>query len=341
MCAGNVRIYPNSDVRSSALVTALIPDSGSLPERPITVDQTHESVVVGERFVVKWLREPIPDHPAPVLLAHLAQVGFTGTPALQGALSGPDGLRALVTEYLPGASDGWEWCVDDLLAGEQGFPARLGALAAGLHAALATPSAVLPVPVTHADGAARAAWSAGAAELLSELNDAWLLSRARQLRAALELPAEVAGTPLIRVHGDLHVGQILRAGNKLAVIDFDGNPAVQHEPMQAAARDVAQLMMSLEHVAAIAARRLVGLEPDPDLIVDITPGRGLDISKARSDFLSAYRNVLAEHGMSHLLDERLIPAFEIEQELRELRYASQFLPRWRYAPMAALRRRFP
>jgi hypothetical protein len=45
--------------------------------------------------------------------------------------------------------------------------------------------------------------------------------------------------------------------------------------------------------------------------------------------------------MSHLLDERLIPAFEIEQELRELRYASQFLPRWRYAPMAALRRRFP
>jgi maltokinase len=327
------------------LVAALIPDSGSLPERPITVDQTHESVVVGERFVVKWLREPVPDHPAPVLLAHLAQVGFTGTPALQGALSGSDGLRALVTEYLPGASDGWEWCVDDLLAGEQGFPARLGALAAGLHAALATPSAVLPVPVTHADGAARAAWSASAAELLSELNDAWLLSRARQLRAALELPAEVAGTPLIRVHGDLHVGQILRAGNKLAVIDFDGNPAVQHEPMQAAARDVAQLMMSLEHVAAIAARRLVGLEPDPDLIVDITPGHRPDISgfvpKARADFLSAYRNVLAEHGMSHLLDERLIPAFEIEQELRELRYASQFLPRWRYAPMAALRRRFP
>jgi len=331
------------------LVTALIPDAGSLPERPITVDQTHESVVVGERFVVKWLREPVPDHPAPVLLAHLAQVGFAGTPALKGTLSGPDGLRALVTEYLPGASDGWEWCVEDLLAGEQGFPARLGALAAALHAALATSSAVLPVPVTHADGTARRTWSASAADLLSELNDAWLLSRAPQFRAALELPAEVAGTPLIRVHGDLHVGQVLRAGDKLAVIDFDGNPAVQHEPMQPAARDVAQLMMSLEHVAAIVARRSAGLEPDPGLVVDITPspapGRWPDISgfvtKARSDFLSAYRNVLAEHGMSHLLDERLIPAFEIEQELRELRYAGQFLPRWRYAPMAALRRRFP
>jgi maltokinase len=314
------------------LVTALIPDAGSLPERPITVDQTHESVVVGERFVVKWLREPVPDHPAPVLLAHLAQVGFTGTPALQGALSGPDGLRALVTEYLPGASDGWEWCVDTVLAGnglpsEQGFPARLGALAAGLHAALATPSAVLPVPVTHADEAARAAWSAGAAELLSELNDAWLLSRAPRFRAALELPAEVAGTPLIRVHGDLHVGQILRAGNKLAVIDFDGNPAVQHEPMQPAARDVAQLMMSLEHVAAVAERR--GQVPDGW------------IESARDGFLAAYRSVLAERGLSHLLDERLLPAFEMEQELRELRYADRFLPRWRYAPMSVLRRRFP
>ena len=61
---------------------ALSPDLGPLPERPVTVDQTHESVVVGERYVVKWLREPVPDHPAPVMLAHLAQTGFTGTAAL-------------------------------------------------------------------------------------------------------------------------------------------------------------------------------------------------------------------------------------------------------------------
>jgi maltokinase len=308
------------------LVAALIPDSGMLPERPITVDQTHESVIVGERFVVKWLREPVPDHPAPVLLAHLAQVGFTGTPPLAGALSGPGGLQALVTEYLPGATDGWEWCVEDLRTGDSAFPARLGALAARLHAALATPSAVLPEPVIPAPAGARRTWSANAIALLSNLDDAWLISQAPRFRAALELP-EVTGTPLIRVHGDLHVGQILRAGNTLAVIDFDGNPVVQDEPMQPAARDVAQLMMSLEHVAAIAERR--GFLPSGW------------IEPARAEFLTAYRAVLASRGLTHILDERLLPAFEMEAELRELRYASRFLPRWLYAPMTVLHQRFP
>jgi maltokinase len=322
------------------LVAALLPDLGSLPERPVTVDQTHESVVVGERFVVKWLREPVPDHPAPVILAHLTQVGFAGTAALTGVLSDAAGLRALVTEYLPGARDGWEWCVEDLLAGDLAFPARLGALAAALHAALATPSAVLPEPIAQAGRT----WSSGALELLSVVlsetgghNGAWLASREPELRAALELPAGLTGTPLIRVHGDLHVGQILRWDGGLAVIDFDGNPAVRAEPLQPAARDVAQLLMSLEHVAAIAARQRLGVEPAPDLVVDIGPG----LPAVRALCLDAYRATLADRDLRHLLDERLLPAFEIEQELRELHYANRFLPRWRYAPIAALRRRFP
>lgn len=318
-----------------------MPDLGSLPERAVTVDQTHESVVVGERFVVKWLRDPVPDHPAPAILAHLTQVGFAGTAALTGVLSDAAGLRALVTEYLPGARDGWEWCVEDLLAGDLAFPARLGALTAALHAALATPSAVLPDPITPAGRT----WSSGAVELLSVVlsetgghNGAWLKSREPALRSGLELPAGLAGTPLIRVHGDLHVGQILRWDGGLAVIDFDGNPAVRAEPMQPAARDVAQLLMSLEHVAAIAARQQRGVEPSPDLVVTLNPGF---IGGARADFLDAYRSVLAGRDLAHLLDERLLPAFEIEQELRELHYANRFLPRWRYAPMAALRQRYP
>jgi maltokinase len=40
------------------------------------------------------------------------------------------------------------------------------------------------------------------------------------------------------------------------------------------------------------------------------------------------------------IDERLLGAFEVEQECRELVYAARFLPRWRYAPMATLRARF-
>jgi len=253
--------------------------------------------------VVKWLREPVPDHPAPLMLAHLAQTGFTGTAALAGSLSDAAGLRALVTEYLPGARDGWEWCVDDLLAGDTTFPAKLGTLAAGLHAALATPSAVLPNPIEPA-GFNRSSSAPGLLSVvLAETgghNGAWLKSREPALRSALELPGELGSTPLIRVHGDLHVGQILRWDGGLAVIDFDGNPAVREGPWQPAARDVAQLLMSLEHVAAIAARRRQGDE----LLVTIPPG----VETARRTFLGSYRATLADRGKSQILDERLLPA---------------------------------
>lgn len=327
-------------MRSAALVAALIPGLGLLPERPITVDQTNESVVVGDRFIVKWLREPVPDHPAPATLAHLAQVGFSATAGLVGAVSDADGLRALVTSYLPGSRDGWEWCVEDLLAAWDGGPAAdfgasLGSLAGSLHAALATPSSVFASPVGATGPADGEVWSARACGLLDEVlplidgeDGAWLRSRETTLRADLTSPADVTGTPLIRVHGDLHVGQILRWESGLAVIDFDGNPALRGAPMQPAARDVAQLMMSLEHVAFAAARRVQGCSPD-----------GF-IPAVRAEFLDAYRTVLSDSGMSVLLDERLLPAFEVEQELRELYYAARFLPRWRYAPMAALRRRY-
>lgn len=46
------------------------------------------------------------------------------------------------------------------------------------------------------------------------------------LRAELAPLASAAATPLIRIHGDLHVGQILRWRDGYAVIDFDGNPTV-------------------------------------------------------------------------------------------------------------------
>jgi maltokinase len=39
-------------------------------------------------------------------------------------------------------------------------------------------------------------------------------------------------------------------------------------------------------------------------------------------------------------DPVLLTAFEVEQECRELVYAAGYLPRWRYAPLAALRARY-
>ncbi|MEO3809774.1 hypothetical protein ABGB17_12310 [Sphaerisporangium sp. B11E5] len=349
------------DGRSSGLVAALAggaaPPGGhsvlrfhplpemeaGAPERAIDADQTNRSVIVGERLVVKWLIPPAPlPQPAPEFFAHLTAVGFTETARPYAALTAPGAgghgtLVALVTAYLPDAADGFDWCVTEAAAGRTGFAADLGRLAADLHLALATPSPTFPEPVRHGDPGRL--WEDRAAEALAEAleltggeDGAWLAGLAGRLRELVEPLGHAAETPRIRVHGDLHVGQILRWREGYAVIDFDGNPTVRgQDPYQPAARDVAQLRTSLEHVAQVAIKRRGA---DPAAAVAWA-------ASARESLLAAYRERLAEGGRPWLLEESLLGPFEIEQECRELIYASRHLPRWRYAPMGVLRARFP
>ncbi|MEV8632842.1 hypothetical protein AB0395_14405 [Streptosporangium sp. NPDC051023] len=310
------------------------------------MDQTNRSVIVGESVVVKWLTPPAPlPHPAPDVFAHLTEVGFTATATPYAAVSragdGGELLLALVTAYLPDARDGWQWCVDEAASGGTAFATELGVLAADLHVALATPSSVFPEPVRHtrdsreAKDGSRDDWSARAEDAVREAlaltggkAGQWLSTVADSLRAGLA-PLAVAGTtPLIRIHGDLHVGQVLRWRDGYAVIDFDGNPTVAGaDPFQPAARDFAQLITSLEHVGQVAVRRR-GADP---LAI------GEWAAAARAALETAYRTRLAERGHAALLDLSLVRPFEIEQECRELIYAARHLPRWRYAPLGVLR----
>lgn len=300
------------------------------------VDQTNYSVVVNDRVVVKWLTPPVPLPRTPGVLAHLVDVGFKDTAPPYAALTRVDGphevLLALVTGYLPEATDGWEWCVEEAAAGRSAFAPALGRLAADLHLALSTFPAE---PPPGAGTEARRAESAlrEALELTGGDDDGdWLATRAGRLREELAPLAEPVTSPRILIHGDLHVGQILRWRDGYAVIDFDGNPTVTGaDPLQPAARDVAQLTTSLQHVAQVAIRRRGTL---PDSAVGWA-------AEARSLMLDAYRDRLAGRGAAGLLDESLIRPFEIEQECRELIYAARHLPRWRYAPMGVLREWYP
>lgn len=304
--------------------------------------------MVGESVVVKWLTPPAPlPQPTPDVFAHLTSVGFTATATPYASVSRNDDdgdglLLALVTAYLPDARDGWEWCVDEAVSGHVGFATDLGVLAADLHAAMATPSTTFPDPLRQAPAvpaAGATAWSVRAGEALDEAlaltggeDGDWLAAHADALRAELTPLSWADATPLIRIHGDLHVGQILRWRDGYAVIDFDGNPTVTGaDPFQPAARDLAQLITSLEHVGQVAVRRR---DAHPLVIAAWTV-------TARDALESAYLARLAELGHTALLDRSLVRPFEIEQECRELIYAARHLPRWRYAPMGVLRSWYP
>ena len=80
--------------RSAAVASRLV-GRDLTGERPVGVDQTHESVIVAEEVVVKWLHPPVPaPHPGAELLAYLTAQGYTSMPAFLGVVEHDDLVRA-------------------------------------------------------------------------------------------------------------------------------------------------------------------------------------------------------------------------------------------------------
>ena len=308
-------------------------------------DHTNELAIVGERSVVKVFARTSPGpQPAVDLPAHLTAVGFTEMPASVGSVWWRDALVATVTAYVPDAADGWEWYVAEVEAAAVGTAAwsvvdqqaaSIGMLVARLHRALATSSDVFPSPVAWADADRIAGWRrsaeatlANAAALIDGLEGERLRRIAPAARLALASLDRVQRTPIMRIHGDLHVGQVLRTPDgPLRVNDFDGNPlspAAERSELQAPARDVAWMLAAIDHVGRVVAHR----RPDVGGVIVRR------IERAREAFLAAYRDGLGDRR--DLFDERLLRPFSVAQEAHEFVYAARYQPAWRYVPDAAL-----
>lgn len=316
--------------------------AGDAAESGIDVDQTNELVVVGagpERVVVKWDLHPAAGRQAgPARLEALARVGFEGTPrtrALVGIEANGERFHvATIGEFVPEAQDGWDWAVDEVRALAQDRPSRadeavdaVAVLVARMHVALADGE------VGRATGADADEWAVEAGAIVddAELDAA---TRAAVLIAVAPL-AQAAGTPVAPIHGDLHVGQVLRTGDpgRYLVIDFDGSPTdtpTKRLAPQPVARDVASMLASWDHVGRVVLHRTDGLQPQQRERVLAW------IQRAQHRFLEAYAAELAVADRAELLDARLVRPYQALQECREYAYARRYLPHWRYVPDAAL-----
>jgi maltokinase len=320
--AGSVPELPGWRFRSTD-VTSGGGRGGDAAERPIGVDQSNTSYVVGERVVVKVFRRVWPGtHPEVELVEYLTGK-VDSVPAFLGAVEWHGQAIALLQEFVPGGRDGWTWYGEAVLAGEASEAGRLGALSADLHSALAGMGSqpagpdVLRAWREAADAQLGHALEIVPAEVAAELRAAE--PRIRAELAALERPAE---PPAIqRVHGDLHIGQILRAGDRLLVLDFEGEPTrpvAQRAAAGTPLRDVAAMLRSFDHLA-----RHVEHERRPGH----TAGVEGWIAAARTGFLAAYGPV----------DRTLLRALEFEKACYEFVYAAEFEPTWMYAPLGGMR----
>lgn len=318
---------------SAAMCRRLVPSlvlAGE--ERPIEVDQTNRSVVVDEAVIVKWFAPPVlAPHPGAEVVRLLGHLGFDEVPTLHAVEEVDGWVIATISELVPGAIDGWEWFVDELLAGDAdavlASARRIGALAGRLHFVLGP--APTPVPVAAEIDRCRCLLDRAQSVATGEAAEV-LAAAADRIRPVFDGAPTSGRTPAIPIHGDLHVGQLLRSDDRLVVTDFDGNPLTdpgrRHEPRPAVV-DVASLVQSIDHSGRVAQRRRPGVA---DELID----------GAVTTTLDSYRATLGAAGRAELLDERLLNPLRVAQELHELVYAAEHLPRWAWAPTATLRTMF-
>lgn len=337
-------------------------DPDALRARRLTGEQSNTSVVVGD-LVLKSLRRPTPGlNPDLEITRFLtARTAFRHVPRLAGwaeyAGAGEPATLAVLQEFVPNTGDGWTHVVsalagrgadiarrpDPLLADAH----RLGAITGGLHAALASDDRdpdFRPEPVDRADVAR---W---AVEISRELAGPEIRGRlgadaGRSADAVTRALAALDGladtTVKIRIHGDYHLGQVLKTPDAFVIIDFEGEPArplAERRRKQPALRDMAGMLRSLDYATHTIAFRHAEAERAAALAA-LTAWE----AQARDAFLAGY---LAEVKHSSV---PLVPAtaealraavapFELQKAAYELRYELDNRPEWVAIPLAGIRR---
>ncbi|MEP6479247.1 MAG: phosphotransferase [Rhodoglobus sp.] len=240
------------------------------------------------------------------------------------------GNLAFAQEFLPSAEDAWRLALRSAAAGEN-FDASasgLGAATADVHATLAT---ALPAsPSTPAEIAGVLTQMRGRlARAVSEVPS--LADHLEAIEAVFARAITVPWPPQQRIHGDLHLGQVLgidgaHGERAWVLVDFEGEPLrPMHERsrLDFALRDVAGMLRSFDYVAGALA------EAVPPVDVEAW------VASAREAFLDGYS---ARSGSDVRANHALLDAFELDKALYEVVYEARNRPDWVRIPVAAIER---
>ncbi|WP_031040503.1 maltokinase N-terminal cap-like domain-containing protein [Streptomyces sp. NRRL F-5650] len=303
--------------------------AGLVP-RLTTAEQSNSSVVYGDTFILKVLRLIVPGvNPDLELPLALAREGCPRVPAPAGwmvaDLDGRTWVLGVLQPFLQGATDGWELALRELAKGED-FAAEaraLGRATAEVHSALARALPTVTLGHAHtrqlAEGmAARLQEAARAVPPLRPYEPALRTA----FTALADLAAEGRSWTAQRVHGDLHLGQCLRApGGEWSLIDFEGEPArslAERRLPQPAVRDVAGMLRSFDYAAHAAG----------------VHGPGWSES-CRAAYCTGYAQA---GGRDPRTDPVLLRAYETDKAVYEVLYEARHRPDWLEVPLAAVRR---
>ncbi|WP_246281786.1 maltokinase N-terminal cap-like domain-containing protein [Fodinicola acaciae] len=318
-----------------------------LSSRPVTVEQSNTSLIFGNLYILKLFRRITAGLSADVELhralrdmdsSHIARP--LGT--ISGQLDGKPVTYGMLQEFLDNTSDGWamaETSMRDLIAeadlhadevgGDFASEAfRLGEAVASVHQDLARALGSSRLDRSGLERTVRLMHEkldAVARSVEEVAQYAESLHRAYDDLLAIEHPVAVQ-----RIHGDLHLGQVLRTVNGWILIDFEGEPArplAERSAYMSPLQDVAGMLRSFDYAAR---HLLVGNDPDPQL--DYRANEWA--SRNRGAFCDGYATV----GPDPRDQPVLLRALELDKAVYEVAYEHNNRPTWLPIPLGSVAR---
>lgn len=322
---------------------------------PTVLEHSNTSIVYDRSSVLKVFRKvepgPNPDVEIPRTLAARGYQHLL-PPLAELRRDGTD--LAVLRRFLVGSTEGWDLAagsVRDLLdgraspedAGADFGPeaARLGAVVAKLHLAMAESWGRGPGDPTRWAEEMEAqvrllAHSTALRQSSHQLELEPILARYRDLAILADTGSEH------RIHGDLHLSQVLLADEGWYILDFEGEPArrrADRANTSSPLRDVAGMLRSFHYAAATGLAQWTGGDPPPDPeLVEL--GEAWD-GRNRSCFFQGY---LAVDGIDALLPDQadntmaVLAAFELDKAVYEVGYELAYRPDRAWIPLGRIER---